>query len=164
MRDRLKHTATLARVYDAPLTASRSPTDAFPLARSCTVCMSGSRSKWLRPTKSRRPRTHKVSPIHNEILTCLVLTCRSVQSRGVQGTVSPLLPLDVGIHKNEFLVNRLTSEDSTGSRVWGPSTSGSARFSNYTSKMRTRTFAGNIFSPPCSIHLRQHFGPYRNTA
>ena len=164
MRDRLKLTATLARVYDASFAAPRSPTDAFLLARSCTVCMTASKSKPLKPTKSRRPRTHKVSAIHNERLTCLFLTRRSVQSRGVQGTVSVLLPFDTEVYKNGFLVNRLTSEDSTESRVWVPSTSGSVRFSSYTSETRTRTYAGNIFSPLCSLRLRRRFVSFRDMA
>ena len=64
----------------------------------------------------------------------------------------------------KIIVNRLTSEGSTESRVWVPLTSGSVRFSICTSKTSTRTYAGNIFCRLCSIHMRRRFGSYRNTA
>jgi hypothetical protein len=60
-------------------------------------------------------------------------------------------------------VNRLTSEDSTESRVWVPLTSGSARCSNYMSSTRTRTNARNIFCHLCSLRLLRQFGTYRST-
>ena len=60
-------------------------------------------------------------------------------------------------------MNRLTSEDSTESRVWVPSTIGSVRFSIYMSKTRTRTNVGNTCCHLCSLQLRRLFGTYRNT-
>ena len=136
------------------------PIDASLLARCCTVCMSASRSKMLKPTKSGRHRTHKVSAVYNvrtympvsDSLFCPKPRCLRYRV----AAHSHLIP---EVYK--YFVNRLMSEDSTESRVWVPSTSGSARFCSYTFKMRTRTYAGSIFCRLCNLDLRPRFGPSR---